>query len=126
VVSLLLALQAGSVGTIRDPPARYVRFFRALGHRIRSYRTELELTQEDMTCYGFSVRHWQMIEAGRPVTVFTLVRICETFEVPLEQFVAGLSHHYRRRRKEGLYTRDGRHSHPGASGETTPRLLSSE
>jgi len=53
-----------------------------------------------MISYGFSVRHWQMIEAGRPITVFTLLRICETFEVPLEQLVAGLSHHWRRRNRE--------------------------
>ena len=88
------------MGASRDLPAQYARFFRALGHRIRSFRTERELTQEDMISYGFSVRHWQMIEAGRPITVFTLLRICETFEVPLEQLVAGLSHHWRRRNRE--------------------------
>lgn len=75
---------------------RYARFFRALGHRIRSYRTERGLSQEDMISYGFSVRHWQMIEAGRPITVFTLLRISETFHVPLEQIVAGLTQHLRK------------------------------
>jgi hypothetical protein len=34
----------------------------ALSHRIRSYRTERKLCQEDMISYGFSLRHWQMIE----------------------------------------------------------------
>jgi transcriptional regulator with XRE-family HTH domain len=88
------------VGASRLLPANYARFFRALGHRIRSYRTERKLTQEDMISYGFSVRHWQMIEAGRPTTVFTLLRVCEAFEVPLEQIVAGLAHHLRKTKKQ--------------------------
>jgi hypothetical protein len=37
-------------------PAHYARFFRALGHRIRSYRAERQLSQEDMISYGFGVR----------------------------------------------------------------------
>jgi hypothetical protein len=53
-----------------------------------------------MISYGFSVRLWQMIEAGRPTTVFTLLRICETFEVPLEQLVAGLGHNFRKRKRD--------------------------
>ena len=48
----------------------------------------------------FSVRHWQMIEAGRPITMFSLLRVCEAFEIPPEQLVAGLSSHLRKRRKE--------------------------
>jgi hypothetical protein len=63
------------VGASRDLPEHYARSFRALAHRIRSYRTERQLSQEDMISHGFSVRHWQMIEAGRPVTVTTLLRI---------------------------------------------------
>jgi transcriptional regulator with XRE-family HTH domain len=81
---------------------RYARFFRALGHRIRSYRTERQLSQEDMISYGFSVRHWQMIEAGRPTTVFTLLRVCDTFEIPPNELLAGLAHHlHRRKNKQG-------------------------
>jgi hypothetical protein len=53
-----------------------------------------------MISRGFSLRHWQMIEAGRPVTVFTLLRICETFDVTLDQLVVGLSHHLRKHRRE--------------------------
>ena len=88
------------MGASRDLPAHYARFFRALGHRIRSYRTERGLSQEDMISFGFSVRHWQMIEAGRPITVFTLLRVCEAFEVRLEQLIAGLSQHVRTRKRE--------------------------
>jgi len=88
------------VGASRKLPAHYARFFRALGHKIRSYRAERGLTQEDMISYGFSVRHWQMIEAGRPMTVFTLLRVCEAFDVPMHELVGGLVHHLRKRRKE--------------------------
>ena len=88
------------MGATRELPAGYRRFFRALGHRIRSCRTESNLSQEDMISYGFSVRHWQMIEAGRPTTLFTLLRICDVFEIQPEQLVAGLGQHFRKRKKE--------------------------
>ena len=74
----------------RELPGNYARFFRAFGHRIRSLRTERKLSQEDMYSHGFSVRHWQMIEAGRPFTMFTLLRICEAFNIEPEQLMAGL------------------------------------
>jgi hypothetical protein len=58
---------------------------------------ERELTQEDMIGYGFSVRHWQMIEAGRPSTLVTLLRVCDAFAVTPEQLIAGLAQHLRKR-----------------------------
>ena len=67
-------------------------FFRALGQRVRELRKRRKLSQEDMISYGFSARHWQQIEAGRPITVKTLLRICETFDVPLVRLVRGLDH----------------------------------
>jgi hypothetical protein len=68
-------------------------------YRICSFRTERKLSQEDMISYGFRVRHWQMIEACRPITIFTLLRICETFAIPPEELLAGLTHHLRKRKK---------------------------
>ena len=65
-------------------------FFRALGNRVREIRKRKGLSQEDMIGYGFSARHWQQIEAGRPITVKTLLRICESFDVPLVRLVRGL------------------------------------
>ena len=41
----------------------------------------LGLTQEDMIGHGFSARHWQQVEAGRPITLKTLVRACAAFDV---------------------------------------------
>ncbi len=34
-----------------------------------------------MLSHGFSTRHWQQIEAGRPITVKTLVHACEVFGI---------------------------------------------
>jgi len=43
-----------------------------------------------MISFGFSARHWQQIEAGRPITVRTLLRICEVFKTPMHRIVRGL------------------------------------
>lgn len=71
------------------------RFFLLLGKRVRELRKKHGYSQEDMISYGFSARHWQQIEAGRPITVSTLLRICSAFETRLEQLVYGLD--------EGIY-----------------------
>lgn len=65
-------------------------FFRALGRRVKDLRKRRRLSQEDMISFGFSTRHWQQIEAGRPITVKTLLRISEAFEVPLVRLLRGL------------------------------------
>jgi transcriptional regulator with XRE-family HTH domain len=87
------------VGASREIPAHYLRFFRGLGHEIRALRAARKLSQEDMISYGFSVRHWQMMEAGRPITVFTLLRVSDAFEIPVEQLVASVAHHLRKAKK---------------------------
>jgi transcriptional regulator with XRE-family HTH domain len=65
-------------------------FFRALGRRIRDLRSKRGHSQQDMISFGFSARHWQQIEAGRPITVTTVLRICDTFRVPMARCVRGL------------------------------------
>lgn len=65
-------------------------FFQRLGKRVREFRGKQGYSQEDMISYGFSARHWQQIEAGRPITVSTLLRICAAFETSLEHLVRGL------------------------------------
>ena len=57
---------------------------------MRQLRKEHGYSQEDMLSFGFSTRHWQQIEAGRPITVTTLLRICEVFEVSMAKLVRGL------------------------------------
>ncbi|MGA9157002.1 MAG: helix-turn-helix domain-containing protein [Candidatus Sulfotelmatobacter sp.] len=65
-------------------------FFRALGRRVRDIRKRKGLSQEDMISFGFSARHWQQIEAGRPITVKTLLRISGAFDLPLVRLIRGL------------------------------------
>ena len=72
------------------------KFFSALGSRVRELRKKRGYSQEDMLSFGFSTRHWQQVEAGRPITVTTLLRICEVFATPMSKLVQGLD-------KEGVY-----------------------
>ena len=67
-----------------------MRFFHRLGKRIRKLREKRGLSQEDMISYGFSARHWQQIEAGRPITVSTLLRVCAAFGASIDRLVQGL------------------------------------
>jgi DNA-binding Xre family transcriptional regulator len=70
--------------------ANQKKFFLRLGKRIGELRRKLGHSQEDMISFGFSARHWQQIEKGRPITVSTLLRICAVFEVSVECLVRGL------------------------------------
>jgi transcriptional regulator with XRE-family HTH domain len=72
------------------------QFFRALGGRVKELRKKRGYSQEDMLSFGFSTRHWQQVEAGRPITMSTALRICEVFEWPMSKLVQGLD-------KEGVY-----------------------
>jgi transcriptional regulator with XRE-family HTH domain len=75
--------------------ANQEQFFRALGTKVRKLRKDHGYSQEDMLSFGFSTRHWQQIEAGRPITLTTALRICEVFQVSLAKLVRGLD--------EGIY-----------------------
>ncbi len=66
------------------------RFFRGLGLRLKKLRRERGYSQEDMISFGFSARHWQQIEAGRPITVRTMLRICDSFHLSIDRLVRGL------------------------------------
>ena len=68
----------------------HAKFFRALGLRVKKIREGRGYTQEDMISLGFSARHWQQIEAGRPITVTTLLRICAVFKIRGDQLIRGL------------------------------------
>ena len=66
------------------------KFFRALGTKVRELRKKHGYSQEDMISFGFSARHFQQIEAGRPITVTTMLRLCEVLEIPVAKLVKGL------------------------------------
>jgi transcriptional regulator with XRE-family HTH domain len=61
--------------------ADFDRYCTRLGARVRELRVERDLTQEDMMERGFSLRHYQRIEAGRSVTVRTLWKLSKAFGV---------------------------------------------
>jgi len=65
------------------------KFFKALGQRVKDLRKGRCYSQEDMIAFGFSARHWQQIEAGRPITMTTLLRICDAFKVRIAVVVRG-------------------------------------
>ena len=66
------------------------KFFKALGQRVRGLRKKHGHSQEDMISFGFSARHWQQIEAGRPITLRTLLRICRVFRIHVDHILQGL------------------------------------
>jgi hypothetical protein len=70
--------------------AKYKKFFLELGRNVRQLRERNGYSQEDMMSYGWSLNHWQQIEAGQPITVTTLLRICEVFAVPMHVLVRDL------------------------------------
>ena len=70
--------------------ANQEKFFRAFGLRVKELRQKKGWSQEDMISFGFSARHWQQIEAGRPITLKTLLRICEVFRISMERLVRRL------------------------------------
>jgi hypothetical protein len=75
----------------RIPPVvNQQKFFLRLGKRVCELRKAHGHSQEDMIAYGFSARHWQQIEAGRPITVTTLLRMCAVFGISVESLVRGL------------------------------------
>jgi transcriptional regulator with XRE-family HTH domain len=81
----------------------HAQFFKQLGKRVREVRQKHGHSQEDMISFGFSARHWQQIEAGRPITLTTLLRICDALEIRLSTMIAGLD---RRREWKSSAPRD--------------------
>jgi transcriptional regulator with XRE-family HTH domain len=66
------------------------KFFAALGQRIQALRKRRGYSQEDMISFGYTVRYWQRIEAGKPITLRTLLRICRILSTTMESTVRGL------------------------------------
>ncbi len=61
--------------------AEFMRFCGEFGQRVRKVRARHGLTQEDMMDKGFSLRHYQRIEAGRSVTLKTVWKLALAFDV---------------------------------------------
>ncbi|MCG8556290.1 MAG: helix-turn-helix domain-containing protein [Proteobacteria bacterium] len=59
----------------------FERYCTKFGKHVRKLRLRCGLTQEDMMERGFSLRHYQRIEAGRSVTMFTIWKLARAFGV---------------------------------------------
>jgi transcriptional regulator with XRE-family HTH domain len=69
---------------------RFAKVFDEMGKRYRDRRLDLGMVQEDVIEYGFSVRHYQQLEDGRPHSLATMFRIAEMFKVNPVVFIKGL------------------------------------
>ena len=66
------------------------RAFKELGTRYRQLRYKKGMVQEDVAEYGFSVRHYQQLEAGRPHTIETLLKIAKMYGVEPDSLLRNL------------------------------------
>jgi transcriptional regulator with XRE-family HTH domain len=69
----------------------YKEFSAALGKRVKQMRKERGLTLRALVVqHGFHLTQIQRIEKGDGVSVPTLLRIAEVFQIPLEKLIDGL------------------------------------
>ncbi len=69
----------------------YKEFSAALGKRVKQLRKERGLTLRALVIqHGFHLTQIQRIEKGDGLSVPTLLRIAEVFQIPVEKLIAGL------------------------------------
>ena len=69
----------------------YDRFCRKVAKNIRNARLKAGLTQEDMERFGFNIRHFQDIEAGKVrFTLETLYRLAKALKIRPARLVGRL------------------------------------
>lgn len=69
----------------------YKEFAAAFGRKVKQLRKAHGLTLRALVVdHGFHLTQFQRIEKGEGVSVPTLLRIAEVFQVPLERLVADL------------------------------------
>ena len=64
--------------------------FAKLGARYRKLRLERKMVQEDVLGHGFSVRHYQQLESGRPHSLKTFFRVAKMFNIDPEKLIKGI------------------------------------
>ena len=68
----------------------YEKFLLELGRRLRQMRIDRGFTLRAMIVqHGFHLAQWQGFEKGRGISVPSLLRICDVFDLTLEQLIAG-------------------------------------
>jgi DNA-binding XRE family transcriptional regulator len=66
-------------------------FIAVLGTRIKAMRKERGWTQMQMAQdFGYFLSHWQNIESGRKMSLGTMLRVANTFELTLEELLYGI------------------------------------
>ncbi len=69
----------------------YEQFRIALGQRIKQLRKERKLTHRALVSeHGFHLTQIARIERGEAFSVPTLLRLAETFQVPVDQLIVGI------------------------------------
>lgn len=69
----------------------YEKFLLELGAKVRSMRKERGWTFRHMiVAHGYHLAHWQGLEKGRGISVPSLLRLAEVFEMSLEELIKGL------------------------------------
>jgi len=62
--------------------AKYQKLISRIAGNIKRVRESRKLTQEDMTQFGFSYRHYQRVESGKySINLFTLHRVAIALKV---------------------------------------------
>lgn len=57
---------------------------------MKQFHLKQGYAQEDMISFGFDLLHWQPIEGGNPINIWTLLRICEAFGIRVGHIVRSL------------------------------------
>ena len=66
----------------------YKKLLLKIAGNIRKYRKERNLTQEDMSDYGFSYKHYQRIESGKhSMSLHTLYRLSKAFNISFNKLL---------------------------------------
>lgn len=69
----------------------YLQFSKDLGKRVRELRKERGiLLRSFVEDHGFHLNQLQRVEAGEGVSLQTVLRLAEVFQIPFEKLVAGL------------------------------------
>jgi len=86
-ILFVVLLHAESYSSYVGSQEKHAEACKALGLRLKALRKKRGHSKEDMLSFGLLTRHWQQIEGGRPITLKTLFRACDAFEVRLEQLL---------------------------------------
>ena len=72
-------------------PYSYEKFLKELGARLRQLRIDRKWTLRAMIVeHGFHLAQWQGFEKGKGISVPSLLRMCDVFEVTLTDLIDGL------------------------------------